>query len=189
MWRTASAEVLARAWERSVALMEAQGVVWARSLLHLLSTFAPAPIPVGLLLPGVICAEQELEAAVNGLLGFGLVRVEHNPAALVLHPFVRELVVPQSDSWVPMCDKLLFEVAKATNPVDWALWDLLLPRAVTPTGTAESLVLPYGTTTTHSRDQCDREGGRSGCPAAPADRSDGSGFRSRSGDRRPSRGC
>jgi tetratricopeptide (TPR) repeat protein len=128
VWRTANEEVLAGVWERSVALMEAQGVVRARSLLRLLSTFAPASIPVGLLLPGVICAEQELEAAVDGLLGFGLVRVEHSPDALVLHSFVRELVVPQADAWVPLRDTLLFEVAKATNPVDWALWDLLQPH-------------------------------------------------------------
>jgi tetratricopeptide (TPR) repeat protein len=128
VWRTASKEVLAGVWERSVALMEAQGVARARSLLHLLSTFAPTPIPVGLLLPGVICAEQELEAAMSDLLGFGLVRVEHGPDALVLHPLVRELVAPQAESMVSVRDTLLFEVAKATNPVDWALWDLLLPH-------------------------------------------------------------
>lgn len=126
--RTASAEVLAGVWERSVALLEAQGVAQARSLLHLLSTFAPAPIPVTLLLPGVICAEQELAAAVHGLTGFGLVRVERDPDALALHPFVRELVVAQADSWAATRDQLLLEVAAATDPLDRASWELLLPH-------------------------------------------------------------
>ncbi|WNV87647.1 tetratricopeptide repeat protein [Umezawaea sp. Da 62-37] len=126
--RTASADVLARVWERSVALLEAQGVVRGRSLLHLLATFAPAPIPVRLLRPDVICAEQELEAAMNGLIAFGLVRTERTPDTLVLHSFIRELVVPQADRWVPVRDKLLFEVTKTTNLVDWASWELLLPH-------------------------------------------------------------
>jgi hypothetical protein len=126
--RTASAEVLARVWERSVALLEAQKTAQPRSLLYLLSTFATAPIPVDPMLPGVICAEQELEAAVAGLLGFGLVHAEQGANTLVLHPFVRELVVPQASSAVPLRDKLLFEVAKATDPAEWALRGLLLPH-------------------------------------------------------------
>jgi tetratricopeptide (TPR) repeat protein len=126
--RTASEDVLARVWERLIALMEAQGVAKAWSLLHLLSTFASAPIPVKLLRPNMICAHDELEAAVDGLTGFGLVRVERDPDALVLHSFVRELVVRQADSWVPVRDALLFQVAKATAPMDWAAWELLLPH-------------------------------------------------------------
>ncbi|PSL51516.1 tetratricopeptide repeat protein [Saccharothrix carnea] len=126
--RTAGAEVLARVWERSVALLEARGVVSARSLLHLLSTFAPAPVPVDLLLPDVICAEQELETAVDGLLGFGLVHADRDPDALNVHSFVRELVLPHANSSVSVRDKLLFEVTKMTNPMDWARWRLLLPH-------------------------------------------------------------
>ncbi|MFD3468102.1 tetratricopeptide repeat protein [Streptomyces sp. NPDC058682] len=142
---------LARTWEMSLDLLEMRGTAAARPLFRLISFFAPEPLPVSLLRSSVLAtasefaglSPSELDAAVRGLLGCGLLQRKHieghgsTVEALAVHPLVREITHAQPATvalapvYSTMTAALLATVAKRLDPAalsSWPLWRLLLPH-------------------------------------------------------------
>ncbi|MFC6878968.1 MULTISPECIES: tetratricopeptide repeat protein [Actinomadura] len=82
--------VVMRTWEISLDGLERDGFPLARTLLRLLSCFAPAtPIPYGLLDPPLVPAsERDVERALDGLARFGL--IECRDRGIAVHPLVAD---------------------------------------------------------------------------------------------------
>ncbi|MFE5977025.1 tetratricopeptide repeat protein [Streptomyces sp. NPDC056460] len=91
-------------WELSLDQLTANGNTIARSVLHLLSLLAPAPIPLSYITPGLVthatglnATPMSVEAAVNGLHAYGLLHSPIGPngepalGLVVIHPLVREV--------------------------------------------------------------------------------------------------
>lgn len=131
-------ETLARTWELSLNLLANRGRPLARPLLRLLSTFAPAPIPVELLDASVLAnsevfagiTAQQLTVLVEDLRSLGL--VDYQPNALVLHPLVRDANLRQAPSgYEDVRLEMLSEALKGLDPLapsTWPLWRALLPH-------------------------------------------------------------
>ncbi|MEV8437160.1 tetratricopeptide repeat protein [Actinosynnema sp. NPDC051121] len=132
-------ETLAGTWELSLDLLAKRGQPLARPLLRLLSTFAPAPVPVELLDASVLAGSEQfaditprqLADLVEGLRGLGL--VDHQSNALVLHPLVRDAGLRHAAGYDDLRAAMLTQVAVSSDMVDprtWPLWRALLPHCL-----------------------------------------------------------
>lgn len=145
-------QVLARTWERSLDLLESQGVAAARPLLRLLSFFSPSPLPAAILSASVMkfapslfgdIDADELEDAVAGLIAFGLLDHQHTEVhrtrtdTLDLHPLIGQIsrIQPDVAEHLPVYRTLrvalLYKTAidhDARDHTTWPTWQLLLPH-------------------------------------------------------------
>ncbi|MDQ2882872.1 MAG: tetratricopeptide repeat protein [Actinomycetota bacterium] len=143
---------LSCAWELSLDLLESRGITAARPLLRLIAFFTPNPLPTMVLKISIMKREvglfadldaAALEAAVHGLIGFGLLRRHRTSAdpraaeAFVLHPLVGEITRNQPDAaehaalYRTLRVALLGKTAAELDPNDpaaWPSWRLLLPH-------------------------------------------------------------
>jgi tetratricopeptide (TPR) repeat protein len=143
-------ELLSRTWELSLAFLTNRGHFAARPLMRLLSTLAPSPIPVALLVASALSGSplfggitaHRLTALVGDLDGFGL--VEYRAAdragavdAITLHPLVREAnrdqrdTVEHRDAFTAARVAMICRAAAGLDPDDpvrWPLWRLLVPH-------------------------------------------------------------
>lgn len=156
--------LLGRTWEMSLDLLAANGISMARPLFRLVSFFATDPLPVVLLRPSLLktggmfagLTTSDLEAAVRGLLTFGLLHRSSSGGdrstneTMTIHPFVREITriqpdtVEQAPAYSTLCVVSLYMVASEFDPEDtatWPVWRLLLPHC---TFTAENTTYAAG---------------------------------------------
>ncbi|ANZ39124.1 hypothetical protein BBK82_26650 [Lentzea guizhouensis] len=161
--RVPSDEVLARTWEKSLDLLDSQGVTAARPVFRLLSFFASAPVPTAVLKPSVLriapslfgeLDSDDLEDAVDGLLSCGLLDHQHTAMpsprtdTLSLHPLLAQISKIQPDVttsiriYRSLRLSLLCRTADEHDPRDHAnraIWQLLLPHCTfTPDDTAHT---------------------------------------------------
>lgn len=144
-------QILVRTWERSLDLLELQGVPAARPLFRLLAFLMTPVVPAVLLVPSVLrlaprffpgLEVSDLENAVDGLIGFGLLdhlRTGVAPTrvdAFVLHTLVGEITRTQVDAYEDVALYRTLRVAALHravtdhDPADhatWPVWQLLLP--------------------------------------------------------------
>lgn len=143
---------LSRTWELSLDLLESRGITAARTLLRLVAFFTPNPLPAMVLKISImkravsLFADLDaagLEAAVHGLIGFGLLRRHRTGTdpraaeAFVLHPLVGEITRNQTDAVehaaqyrmlrVALLSKIAVEL-DPNDPATWPSWRLLLPH-------------------------------------------------------------
>jgi RecA/RadA recombinase len=147
--------LIGRTWDLSLELLDARQVPDARRLLHLLATFADAPIPHEFLLHPATMSESPLFAAITGsrlwtvlqaLDGFGLIDLNTGSAEAVLvtrlHPLVRDTSSPELHgtdqeraAYLDLAARLLWRAADAEetglpeDPSMWPVWQLLAPHA------------------------------------------------------------
>ncbi len=142
---------IAGTWELSLSLLERQGTEHARSLLQLLSCFAPtAPLPKALLIPSSIAAlpmwpaslpPRAIKTAMGGLRRFGLIGVHTDSTEPVcqIHRLVAEVSVaplltePEvyRKVWDSAADLLVTGTPYMENPRDpasWPAWQGLIPH-------------------------------------------------------------
>ena len=143
---------LSHIWERSLDFLDRSGVAMARPLLRLIAFFAQSSLPVAVLRTSVLkhaphlfpdVEGAQLEAALAGLIGLGLLRHDREDAkgqrvdALGLHSLVREVTRAQPDAvenspvYLTMRIALLRATALELDPTDhrtWPEWRLLLPH-------------------------------------------------------------
>ncbi|MEV0699501.1 FxSxx-COOH system tetratricopeptide repeat protein [Saccharopolyspora sp. NPDC050389] len=143
---------LSHTWELSLDLLESQGITAARPLLRLIAFFRPNPLPITVVKTSIMkravalfpdLDTARLEAAVHGLIGFGLLRrnrtsADHRSAeAFVLHPLIGEITRNQPDA---IEHAALYQTLRITllcnsaaeldsdDPATWTSWRLLLPH-------------------------------------------------------------
>ncbi|MFD1148156.1 tetratricopeptide repeat protein [Saccharothrix hoggarensis] len=143
-------ETLTGTWELSLDLLANRGHHLARPLLRLLSTFAPAPIPVALLDATVLADEdvfagvtvQRLTDAVEGLRGLGL--VDHRADALALHPLVHDAGDPHASDFADLRQRMITAAtvgSKTHDPSTWPLWHAVLPHCARVADSAMDLLI------------------------------------------------
>ena len=137
-------------WRRSIDHLEAGGIANARPLLHLLGTYADAPVPLALLMPAELARSQlfdsiddvTLRASLEALIDLGLVHVLDRDAvpAASLHPLVRDAArldaAVEATSFLELAVDLLAVLASrksgasgTEDPLHWASWQALTPHA------------------------------------------------------------
>jgi len=144
---------LTTTWELSLDLLASRGLPLARPLLRLISCFAPAPLPYGVLLDIDLLSgsplfrgtsRDELARTLEGLVRLGLVvttTTESRDANLrrvaLLPPLVRATnrlhpdVQTRSGQYLDLLLALLENVIGHRDPEDpknWALWNTLAPH-------------------------------------------------------------
>lgn len=144
-------QLLVRTWERSLDLLESQGVPAARPLFRLLAFFSAPVVPAVLLVSSVLrrvptlfpdLEVADLEQAVDGLIAFGLLGHRRVSVAsvhvdtFVLHTLIGEVTRIQPDAlangahYRSLRLAVLHHAAVHHDPAEhatWPVWRLLLP--------------------------------------------------------------
>jgi tetratricopeptide (TPR) repeat protein len=148
-------DLIGRAWEISLDMLDRQGMGQARPLLRLLACFADAPIPYELLLRPAMMASSPLFTGVTGprlweslqtLEAFGFIdRLlagdgELAVSVLQLHPLVRDTgrsasgMNGQLDTYFDLAGALCYaaatspELFEPERPATWPKWETLAPH-------------------------------------------------------------
>jgi tetratricopeptide (TPR) repeat protein len=127
-------------WELSLTALAAQGYPQARSLLRVLSCFAPAtPIPAELLDARVLgrhCGGiAKAEEGLSGLLATGLIEGRGKPPPIAVHPLVAETTRQRAGSALITSFRQAIELVNAAaaqladdDPVGREKWLAILPH-------------------------------------------------------------
>ncbi|WP_432991830.1 tetratricopeptide repeat protein [Dactylosporangium sp. CA-233914] len=136
-------QIIARAWELSLDLLDERGLEPARPLLRVLSHLADAPVPYQLMLsPSVLATAAEfagltasrLWRVLRGLAALGLVDLADD--AVAVHPLVRQASREPSAGLAPLAAELLVRavaggaIGPPHDPAAWPRWQAVAAHAL-----------------------------------------------------------
>lgn len=150
-----SRQVIGRAWDLTLGLLDSRQLPYARSVLRLLASFADAPVPYQLLLRPSVIATSPAFGTITGMVlwqvlralnDFGLIdltipgQIAETPPVVRLHPLVRDASQPSPGSADRLADLDLAahlinaamtaeEPGPPHEPRAWPGWQLLAPHA------------------------------------------------------------